>query len=183
MSVIPIRFHERLSVEQVEEGADLAPKFDERGLIAAVTTDAESGELLMQGYMNAEALRQTIDDIRRQHAENRHVLVVRLDVSPGDFVDGLARFLRRRIDPVIDVRDISRECQFIAPPEHTNQEIEDDCRTSIADVRVVVHSRSTQIHRHVTWNQRFKRNFLSPKRVVQKNRHKSIGLGRRNDSL
>lgn len=60
MSGIPIRFHARRSVEQVEEGADLAPKFDQRGLIAAVTTDAESGELLMQGYMNAEALRQTI---------------------------------------------------------------------------------------------------------------------------
>ena len=60
MSVTPIRFQERRSVEQVEEGADLAPKFDERGLITAVTTDAESGELLMQGYMNDEALRQTV---------------------------------------------------------------------------------------------------------------------------
>ena len=37
-----------------------APKFDERGLITAVTTDAKSGELLMQGYMNAEALALTI---------------------------------------------------------------------------------------------------------------------------
>ena len=60
MSVTPIRFQERLSIKQVEEGADLAPKFDERGLITAVTTDAESGELLMQGFMNPEALRQTI---------------------------------------------------------------------------------------------------------------------------
>ncbi len=60
MSGIPIRFHARRSVEQVEEGVDFAPKFDQRGLIAAVTTDAESGELLMQAYMNAEALRQTI---------------------------------------------------------------------------------------------------------------------------
>jgi phosphoribosyl-AMP cyclohydrolase len=60
MSVTPIKFQDRLSVAQVEESVDLAPKFDERGLIAAVTTDAESGELLMQGYMNEEALRQTI---------------------------------------------------------------------------------------------------------------------------
>jgi len=57
----PIAFHERQSVEQVEEGTDLAPRFDERGLITAVTTDAASGELLMQGYMNAEALRLTIE--------------------------------------------------------------------------------------------------------------------------
>lgn len=55
-----IEFQPRLSVEQVEEGTDLAPRFDDRGLITAVTTDANSGELLMQGYMNAEALRLTI---------------------------------------------------------------------------------------------------------------------------
>lgn len=61
MSNRPIAFQERQSVEQVEEGTDLAPKFDERGLITAVTTDAGSGELLMQGYMNAEALRLTIE--------------------------------------------------------------------------------------------------------------------------
>lgn len=55
-----IAFEPRTSIEQVEEGTDLAPKFDERGLITVVTTDATSGELLMQGYMNAEALMRTI---------------------------------------------------------------------------------------------------------------------------
>ena len=60
MSSQDIRFQDRLTIEQVEEGTDLAPKFDDRGLITAVTTDAASGELLMQGYMNAEALRLTI---------------------------------------------------------------------------------------------------------------------------
>ena len=54
-------FAARTSVEQVEEGAELAPKFDADGLIPAVTTDAASGELLMVGYMNAEALRKTIE--------------------------------------------------------------------------------------------------------------------------
>lgn len=61
MSSTNIQFQERQTIEQVEEGTDLAPKFDERGLITAVTTDASSGELLMQGYMNAEALRLTIE--------------------------------------------------------------------------------------------------------------------------
>ncbi len=51
----------RESVKEVEEGRLLAPKFDEHGLIPAVTTDAESGELLMLGYMNAEALAKTIE--------------------------------------------------------------------------------------------------------------------------
>jgi phosphoribosyl-AMP cyclohydrolase len=54
-------FGERRSVEQVEEGFDLAPKFDENGLIPVVTTDFTSGELLMHGYMNAEALTKTIE--------------------------------------------------------------------------------------------------------------------------
>ncbi|MBL8466223.1 phosphoribosyl-AMP cyclohydrolase [Methyloversatilis discipulorum] len=55
-----IRFEPRTSVEQVEEGHDLAPKFDRDGLIACVTTDASSGEVLMLGYMNREALEKTI---------------------------------------------------------------------------------------------------------------------------
>jgi phosphoribosyl-AMP cyclohydrolase len=56
----PVKFETRKSVGQVEEGNDLAPKFDDRGLITVVTTDYSSGELLMQGYMNAEALGLTV---------------------------------------------------------------------------------------------------------------------------
>lgn len=55
-----VRFFNRVSIEQVEEGHELAPKFDEHGLIACVTTAANSGEVLMLGYMNAEALRKSI---------------------------------------------------------------------------------------------------------------------------
>lgn len=55
-----VRFEARKSIEQVEEGHDLAPKFDEHGLIVCVTTAAGSGEVLMVGYMNAEALKKTI---------------------------------------------------------------------------------------------------------------------------
>ncbi|TFG86415.1 MAG: phosphoribosyl-AMP cyclohydrolase [Chromatiales bacterium] len=54
-------FAQRRTIEQVEEGHELAPKFDAEGLITAVTTDFRSGELLMVGYMNAEALRLTIE--------------------------------------------------------------------------------------------------------------------------
>jgi phosphoribosyl-AMP cyclohydrolase len=54
-------FKERTSIEQVEEGADLAPKFDADGLLPCVTTSAASGEVLMLGYMNEEALRKTIE--------------------------------------------------------------------------------------------------------------------------
>ncbi len=54
-------FNPRQTIEQVEEGAELAPKFDADGLIACVTTSASTGEVLMLGYMNAEALRKTIE--------------------------------------------------------------------------------------------------------------------------
>jgi phosphoribosyl-AMP cyclohydrolase len=54
-------FAARESIEQVEEGNVLAPKFDQDGVLPAVTTDAETGELLMLGYMNAEALEKSIE--------------------------------------------------------------------------------------------------------------------------
>jgi len=55
-----IKFEQRKTIEQVEESTDLAPKFDRDGLIPVVTTDFESGEVLMQGYMNEEAFKKTI---------------------------------------------------------------------------------------------------------------------------
>ena len=55
-----IEFKKRKSIEQVEESTELAPKFDENGLIPVVTTDFSSGEVLMQGYMNEDAFKQTI---------------------------------------------------------------------------------------------------------------------------
>jgi len=54
-------FGPRTSVEQVEEGDQLAPKFDDAGLIPVVTTDYTSGELLMHGYMNREAFARTVE--------------------------------------------------------------------------------------------------------------------------
>ncbi len=36
-------------------------KFDDRGLVAAIVCDHETNEVLMVGYMNEEALRQTVE--------------------------------------------------------------------------------------------------------------------------
>ena len=55
-----LKFEKRKTIEQVEESTELAPKFDQDGLIPVVTTDFSSGEVLMQGYMNEEALKKTI---------------------------------------------------------------------------------------------------------------------------
>ena len=56
-----MQFARRHNAEQIEEGFDLAPKFDATGLIPVVTSDARTGEMLMHGYMNEEALRRTIE--------------------------------------------------------------------------------------------------------------------------
>ena len=55
------KFHKRLSVKEIEEGNTLSPKFDKNGLIPCVTTDSVTHEVLMVGYMNAEALVKTIE--------------------------------------------------------------------------------------------------------------------------
>lgn len=53
-------FARRRSVEQVELGDELCPRFDSSGLIPAIVQEAASGAVLMLGYMNAEALGRTI---------------------------------------------------------------------------------------------------------------------------
>jgi phosphoribosyl-AMP cyclohydrolase len=55
------RFPTAPDKQALEQGAVLAPRFDANGLIAAVATHAESGEVLMFAWMNAEALGLTIE--------------------------------------------------------------------------------------------------------------------------
>jgi phosphoribosyl-AMP cyclohydrolase len=54
-------FTKRKSIKQVEEGKDLAPKFDKFGLIPVITTDFKNNNVLMHGYMNRQALKKTIE--------------------------------------------------------------------------------------------------------------------------
>ncbi len=51
----------KLSKRDLEEGSIFAPKFDAAGLIGAIVTDAAGGGVLMFAYMNAEALRLTLE--------------------------------------------------------------------------------------------------------------------------
>ena len=54
-------FKKRDNIQEVEEGKYLSPKFDKNGLIPVITTDFKTGDILMHGYMNAEALKKTIE--------------------------------------------------------------------------------------------------------------------------
>jgi len=49
------------TTDELESGTRLTPRFDGAGGIAAVATDADTGEVLMLAWMNEEALALTIE--------------------------------------------------------------------------------------------------------------------------
>jgi phosphoribosyl-AMP cyclohydrolase len=56
-----LQFSTPSSKAELEEGAIFTPRFDSNGLIVCVTTDADTGAVLMLAYMNEAALRLTIE--------------------------------------------------------------------------------------------------------------------------
>lgn len=66
----PAPFAPQGSTREVEHGSLFQPKFDDRGLIAAIVTDAGTGEVLMVAWMNAEALALTLET-REAHFYSR----------------------------------------------------------------------------------------------------------------
>lgn len=56
----PVCFAQRGDTAQIEQGTAFAPKFDGDGLIGAIVTDRDSGNVLMFAHMNAQALRETL---------------------------------------------------------------------------------------------------------------------------
>jgi len=54
-------FKKRHSIKEIEEVKFLSPKFDENGLIPVITREFKTGDILMHGYMNDEALKKTIE--------------------------------------------------------------------------------------------------------------------------
>ena len=81
-TVNKVIFANRESVEQVEEGKILAPKFDSNGIIPAVITETSSGEVLMLGYMNEESLTKTIETKEAHYwSRSREVLWKKGDSS------------------------------------------------------------------------------------------------------
>ncbi|MET4633697.1 phosphoribosyl-AMP cyclohydrolase [Kaistia defluvii] len=55
------RFATPGSHAEVEEGSMLTPRFGADGLVAAVVTDFDTGDVVMLAWMNAEALARTIE--------------------------------------------------------------------------------------------------------------------------
>jgi len=57
---MPITFPPPGATGDLERGGRLTPRFDKDGLIPAVAVHADSGEVLMLAWMNAEALSLTL---------------------------------------------------------------------------------------------------------------------------
>ncbi len=47
--------------KEIEVGVNFTPKFDQNGLITAISQDAANGQVLMVAYMNEEALKLTLE--------------------------------------------------------------------------------------------------------------------------
>ena len=47
--------------QSIEFGEQFMPKFDSQGMIPAIATDMDSGEVVMFAYMNAHSLKKTLE--------------------------------------------------------------------------------------------------------------------------
>lgn len=71
-----------LTKKDIEEGNLLAPKFDANGLVPVVAQHADTGEILMQAYMNAEALQKTIETrLAHYYSRSRKALWLKGETS------------------------------------------------------------------------------------------------------
>lgn len=71
-----------LSGKAQDETLELRPKFNGDGLIAAIAQDAGTGEVLMLAWMNADALRQTMETGRATYwSRSRQTLWVKGETS------------------------------------------------------------------------------------------------------
>ena len=80
-------FQPPLSGKEQDETEEFRPKFDAHGLIAAVAQDADTGDVLMLAWMNAEALTATLETGRATYwSRSRGKLWVKGETS-GHFQD------------------------------------------------------------------------------------------------
>ena len=80
-------FQPPLSGKEQDETEEFRPKFDDNGLIAAVAQDADTGDVLMLAWMNAESLTATLETGRATYwSRSRGKLWVKGETS-GHFQD------------------------------------------------------------------------------------------------
>lgn len=66
----------------IDQGAQFRPKFDAAGLLTAIAQDADSGEILMVAFMDAEALARTREtNVAHFHSRSRNRLWMKGETS------------------------------------------------------------------------------------------------------
>jgi phosphoribosyl-AMP cyclohydrolase len=98
-----------------DTGTVLDPKYDANGLITAVCTDAESGDVLMLAHMNADALRLT-QETGRAHfwSRSRGTLWMK-----GETSGHVLSVIEMRID--CDQDAVWLKCEAAGPACHTGE--------------------------------------------------------------
>lgn len=67
-----------------EESIVFAPRYDDKGLIPAIVTDAKDGAVVMLAYMNAEALRLTLETGEAHYWSRSRGALWRKGATSGD---------------------------------------------------------------------------------------------------
>ena len=67
-----------------EESVVFAPRYDDQGLIPAIVTDAKDGSVVMLAYMNAEALRLTLETGEAHYWSRSRRALWRKGATSGD---------------------------------------------------------------------------------------------------
>jgi len=102
-----VEFKPRRTVEQVEEGDELAPEFGPDGLLPCITSNAGTGEVLMLGWMSAEALRVTIETAQAHYFSRARQVIWRKGATSGLVQrvnsDPLVSSTPRMIPPAVSV--------------------------------------------------------------------------------
>lgn len=68
--------------ERLEQGSEFLPSFDGLGLLAAVVTDSNTGEVLMLAWMDREAIDRTVETgLAHFHSRSRRKLWLKGETS------------------------------------------------------------------------------------------------------
>ncbi len=77
-----IKFAQRNSVREIEEGISFSPKFNADGLLPCITIEHETNQILMFSYLNQEALKKTISlELAHYYSRSRNNIWLKGEVS------------------------------------------------------------------------------------------------------
>lgn len=114
---------------EIETTTILSPKWDEKGLIAAVATDTQSGEVLMLAWMNAKALDLTISSLKVHFwSRSRNSLWMK-----GETSGNVLHVEEIRID--CDQDAVWLKCRPVGPACHTGER---SCFYRVVDGKTLV---------------------------------------------